>query len=249
MKPARAKHPLRRPLLLALVAVAAVVAWIEGSAWIAAHPQDVPWTRLDLDQPIGRFTGPKLAALGEDPRRCRALLAAAGVADHPALARTGPEPCGYSDGMMLDRDPPFRPAGLVTACPVAAALLLWDRDVVQPAARRHLGTRVTGFDHFGSYSCRRIGGGAEGRFSEHSTADAIDIAAFRLARGPSVSLTRDWNGDGPGSPARAAFLRQVRDGACRLFATTLSPDYNAAHRDHFHLDQASRGAVGGRLCR
>ena len=48
---------------------------------------------------------------------------------------------------------------------------------------------------------------------------------------------------------RAAFLRAVRDGACRLFATTLSPDYNVAHRDHFHFDQAARGAVGGRLCR
>ncbi|MDP1909506.1 MAG: extensin family protein, partial [Hyphomicrobium sp.] len=40
----------------------------------------------------------------------------------------------------------------------------------------------------------------------------------------------------------------VRDGACRLFSTTLSPDYNAAHADHLHFDQASRGAVGGRLC-
>jgi hypothetical protein len=41
----------------------------------------------------------------------------------------------------------------------------------------------------------------------------------------------------------------VRDGACRLFATTLSPDYNAAHADHLHLDQANRGAGGWRACR
>jgi hypothetical protein len=41
----------------------------------------------------------------------------------------------------------------------------------------------------------------------------------------------------------------VRDGACDLFATVLSPDYNAAHRDHFHLDQAARGASGWRGCR
>ena len=44
-------------------------------------------------------------------------------------------------------------------------------------------------------------------------------------------------------------LREVRDGACDLFATTLSPDYNAAHRDHLHLDQAARGARGWRACR
>ena len=133
----------------------------------------------------------------------------------------------------------------MTSCPVAAALALWERDVVQPAARRHLGARVTAFDHAGSYACRRIGGGAEGRFSEHGTADAVDVLGFRLDSRGSVNVLHDWNGD----PARAAFLREVRDGACRLFSTTLSPDYNAAHGDHFHLDQAARGAVGGRLCR
>ncbi|MBU1256939.1 MAG: extensin family protein, partial [Alphaproteobacteria bacterium] len=38
-------------------------------------------------------------------------------------------------------------------------------------------------------------------------------------------------------------------GACDLFSTVLSPDYNKAHRDHFHLDQAERGATGWRACR
>nr|MBA3526869.1 extensin family protein [Sphingomonas sp.] len=47
----------------------------------------------------------------------------------------------------------------------------------------------------------------------------------------------------------AAFLREVRDGACRLFPTVLSPDYNAAHRDHLHLDVANRGTAGWTLCR
>ena len=31
-------------------------------------------------------------------------------------------------------------------------------------------------------------------------------------------------------------LRRVRDGACGWFRAVLSPDYNAAHRDHLHLD-------------
>jgi len=104
---------------------------------------------------------------------------------------------------------------------------------------------VTGVDHAGSYSCRRIGGGSEGRFSEHGTADAIDVIGFRLAGGDTVTVLRDWNGEAK----RAAFLRAVRDGGCRLFSTALSPDYNAAHADHLHFDQASRGAMGGRLCR
>lgn len=28
-----------------------------------------------------------------------------------------------------------------------------------------------------------------------------------------------------------------------------SPDYNAAHRDHLHLDAAERGAMGFTVCR
>jgi len=238
------KRSIKRWLWLALTAVLLVVAVIEGAGYIAAHPQDMPWTQLNLDQPIGHFTGPKLAALGEDPRRCRALLADGGVADRPVPPRAFTPPCGYADGVRLVRESSFRPARLVTACPVAAALHLWDRDVIQPAARRHLGSQVTAIDHAGSYSCRRIDGGSEGAFSEHATADAVDVLGFRLANGGSVSVLRDWNGDS----ARAAFLREVRDGGCRLFSTTLSPDYNAAHADHLHLDQAARGAWGGRLC-
>ena len=60
---------------------------------------------------------------------------------------------------------------------------------------------------------------------------------FRLRDGTRISLVRDWDEAGP----RAAFLRDVRDGACRLFATVLSPDYNEAHRDHFHLEATGRG--------
>jgi len=66
-----------------------------------------------------------------------------------------------------------------------------------------------------------------------------------LSDGRRISVVGDWQGD----DAKARFLRQVRDGACDLFATTLSPDYNAAHRDHLHLDQAARGAMGWRACR
>jgi len=84
-----------------------------------------------------------------------------------------------------------------------------------------------------------------GACSEHATADAVDVAGFVLAGGKRITVVRDWQGD----DAEARFLHEVRDGACRLFATTLSPDYNAAHRDHLHLDQAERGSWGWRACR
>ena len=47
-------------------------------------------------------------------------------------------------------------------------------------------------------------------------------------------------GDWEGGASERSFLREVRDGACPLFATVLSPEYNAAHADHFHFDQAGR---------
>ncbi|MCE3544180.1 extensin family protein, partial [Escherichia coli] len=92
-------------------------------------------------------------------------------------------------------------------------------------------------EHLGSYACRRLYGRAAGNWSEHARANAIDIAGFRLANGTRITVARDWRGQS----AKAAFLRDVRDGACRVYATVLSPDYNVAHRDHLHLDQADRG--------
>ena len=65
-----------------------------------------------------------------------------------------------------------------------------------------------------------------------------------LAGGRTVTVIRNWSSDRAG----AAFLRDVRDGACGLFSTVLSPDYNRAHADHLHVDQAARGEYGGRLC-
>jgi hypothetical protein len=239
---------LRRVKILlatALLAFAGFLAW----GYARNHPEDVPWTRLDLARPVGAFTGRKLAALGSDPGRCRALLARAGIRFVALPARDAGGRCGYDDavrfstGGALALD--WRPAGLGTSCPVAAALALWEWHVVQPAALRRFGVKVAAVEHYGSYSCRRLYGRGEGAWSEHSSANAVDIAAFRLADGRRIAVARDWKGHGP----EARFLHDVRDGACRLFATTLSPDYNAAHRDHLHLDQAERGSLGWRACR
>ena len=112
-----------------------------------------------------------------------------------------------------------------------------------PAATALLGSRITRIEHYGAFSCRRLYGRSEGRWSEHATGNAIDIAAFVLADGRRITVREDWMGEG----ARARFLHRVRDGACRVFGTVLSPDYNAAHSDHLHLDQAARGFGG--VCR
>ncbi|UZK67652.1 extensin-like domain-containing protein [Sphingomonas sp. M1-B02] len=213
------------------------------------RPQDLPWTRLDLGQPIGAFTGRKLAGLTDDYAACRAHLRSAGVRYTMLPAVQSEGQCGYSDVVRFasggSRQIRFSPANLGVSCPVAAALTLWEWNVLQPAAQKHFGARVESVDHLGSYSCRRIYGRTSGDWSEHATADAVDIAGFRLADGTRISVLGDWEKEG----AKAAFLHEVRTGGCKLFSTVLSPDYNAAHRDHLHLDQAKRGEMGGRVCR
>lgn len=240
---------MRALIALAIVAILIALSYTLFRDYVRQHPEEFPWTALDLDDPIGRFTQAKINALTEDPRQCRALLAAADAGDQPAPAIRASADCGFEDGMRLGQagtdDFRFTPQGLVTSCPVAAALLLWERRVVQPAAEQHFGSRVAQVEHAGSYSCRRLYGRSDGPFSEHATADAVDITGFRLADGRSVSVLADWSGE----VAERAFLRQVRDGACDLFATTLSPDYNEAHRDHLHLDHARRGSGGWSMCR
>ncbi|MDF0540854.1 extensin family protein [Sphingobium sp. H39-3-25] len=241
---------LRRVLLVAAVMALAFV----GYAVLRQRPQDLPWTALDLAQPIGLFTGRKLAALTGDRAQCRALLERAGIA-YVAQAPGGEGRCAFADAVRLKPEVggiALAPASVAPSCPVAAALRLWEWQVVQPAAQRIYGQPVKTISHFGSYSCRRIYGRSQGDFSEHATADAIDISAFTLADGRRVAVLKGWRtgkGRESATDKDALFLREVRDGACRLFSTVLSPDYNAAHRDHLHLDQAERGAMGWRACR
>lgn len=241
-------HTVRQAAAAALVAAMLLVAGLFALGLLRGHPEALPWTRLDLAQPIGAFTGRKLAMLGKDAGKCDALLDAAGIG-YRRLAPVVDGQCGYADGVRLTGGAQriaYTPAGLGTSCAVAAALAMWEWNVVQPAAQRYLGADVVGIDHFGSYNCRRIRGTGEGgSWSEHAHANAVDIAGFRLSDGTRITVARDWKGDG----ARATFLHAVRNGACRLFATTLSPDYNAAHHDHLHLDQAMRGGFAWSACR
>ena len=126
------------------------------------------------------------------------------------------------------------------ACPTANAFAGWARFGVDRAARQILGSPVTQIETMGSYACRNIAGSA--RRSAHATAEAVDVAAFILADGRRVSVKEDWDS---GTRAEREFLRVVQRSACKRFGTVLGPEYNAAHRDHFHLE---RGGDSG-FCR
>ena len=233
---------------LALLLVGAMV--VGARSWLAAHPQHDPWAPLDLNDPVGWATERKLTALRDAPLECRAVLERSGI-DFTAYDPAGEGACRRADRTVLsplpDRGLTLRPGAPQATCAVGAGLVLWMEKTVQPAALEHLGSRIVALDHLGTNNCRRIGGGDTGRWSEHATGNAIDIAAFRTEDGETVSILRDWSDDSAES-GKAAFLRAARDGACDIFSTTLSPDYNQAHADHFHLDQAG-GRMGWSACR
>ncbi|MDP3908724.1 extensin family protein [Novosphingobium sp.] len=116
-------------------------------------------------------------------------------------------------------------------CPLAETFAAWARFGVDRAAQQILGSALVKIETMGSFNCRNVAGTE--RRSAHATANAIDISAFVLADGRRISITGNWQA---GSPAERRFLTAVHASACKRFGTVLGPAYNAAHRDHLHLE-------------
>jgi len=131
-------------------------------------------------------------------------------------------------------------------CPVTSAFEGWLYHVVQPAALQAYGAYVNRVTVAASYSCRTRNHKAGAKASEHAFGNAIDISAFTLTDGRTVTVRGGWRG----SQADRAFLRQVHRGACELFTTVIGPDGDRYHTDHFHFDLARHSADGTyRYCR
>jgi len=124
-------------------------------------------------------------------------------------------------------------------CNLAKQVAGWARFGVDRAAQQILGSGLARIETFGTYSCRTVAGTS--RLSGHATANAIDISAFVLQDGRRISVLNHWSG---GTEAERRFLRTVHASACKRFGTTLGPAYNAAHKDHLHLE-----ADGANFCR
>ncbi len=104
--------------------------------------------------------------------------------------------------------------------------------------------------HIGIYNYRCIGGGDPDSGtctpSQHAYARGIDFAAFGLAGSDdTLSLEDDWNittrGDDCPIPSSSDKDRILKELACtmwseRIFSIVLTPNYNAGHRTHFHVD-------------
>lgn len=230
---ARKRDRFRMERRLILVAIV-ITLFFAGYTWLQAHPEHNPSAPLDLRHPVGMATATKLVGLKNNLDECRSVLTRSRV-DYETLPAVDEGACSRPDRTRLTGFP-LSPNSPATTCPVAAVLELWRTKSLEPASLDILGSRVIAIEHLGAYSCRRLYGQNEGAWSEHATGNAIDIAAFLLADGRKITVLGDWDGD----DKEARFLRQLRDDACGVFATVLSPDYNTAHADHFHFDQQDR---------
>lgn len=229
-------------IALAALLLACLILW--AVHWLRDHPGDNPWAPLVLAEKPGWATGRKLSAVRSDVGACKVFLKLSGITDKP-LSPTGVGACRRDDRRILSlSEARLTPRRAETTCAVEAGLAWWLRHGVQPQAEAIYGSRVVRIEHLGTVNCRRIGNGDTGAWSEHATGNGIDVSAFVLGNDRRIEVRRDWKG----RAEDAAFLRAVRDEACRSFATVLSPDYNAAHADHLHLDQARRTA-GWKACR
>lgn len=266
---ARPARTFRRALaVLALVAPmlalgGAGAAWWAG-LWQPPERHD-PWAPLNVELAPNWLTGWKLRRAQQDPALCAQrvahLVSTLGWQAEPLPDRTTGPGCGFDGAWRLDRSSLALGAPVSLACPAVLSLAMWERHTLRAAALRHFDAPVTRLQHYGSYACRNVNHAPDtapgSRRSQHATAQALDVAGFVLAGGRRITVARDWGaapsqdaaGPGASSPvggasASARFLREVRDGACRWFDGTLSPDYNAAHADHLHLE------VGGwQTCR
>jgi len=165
--------------------------------------------------------------------QCLRDLNALGVGYQVAATPAAGGPCAVanpvevaSTGLVWNRP------GLVS-CTMAEAIDRFTVESVEPLARRYLGASVIRLDQIGAYSCRGVvGGGHSGRWSEHASGLAIDIAGFDLEGGGNISVERDWQGSGP----KSAFLHAVALSACNYFSVVLTPESNRFHYNHMHLD-------------
>jgi hypothetical protein len=91
----------------------------------------------------------------------------------------------------------------------------------------------------GYYNCRTISG--TDRLSQHAHGLAIDIYGFVDAHGEDYILERDWEHDTTefgDRKARVLYEIAQRMYEEKIFHNILTPNYNAGHDNHYHLDLA-----------
>lgn len=220
--------------------------WMRRNAlWLSLFPLLALAACGSRERPAGpRDGGAPRASIATVPVRvtaqCLADLRAMNVAYRVLPDKDYGNGCGLSGAVQLvEIGVPVTGLGAVR-CGEARAFSAWIRNAVAPAAWQMLGSELASVQSMGSYACRNVVGTARGggRRSGHAIANAVDFGGVTLKDGRRITVLRDWTSP---DPQVQRFLTTIHGSACRRFGTVLSPAYNAAHRDHLHLEDDRAG--------
>ncbi len=220
----------------------------DGYGCVTAHRANDPDTQVYVCMP-GAET---------ELSDCYYDLAARGVAFEPTLVAdqspsTNPElTCHVEDplyvlspvhGVALVTSSGTETTRVLASCAMAHALTSTIDDVAP--------FDVVALEHMGTYNCRVIAGTST--LSRHAYGDAIDIHGFRFDDGTIYTVVDDWEHDTDDPQSEGGIF--LYDAAHRWFdafiwTIILTPNYNADHDDHFHVDLTPDshylGFTGGR---
>lgn len=226
-------------LAAVILLILAVIPWLEKNL----PPQWNPFTPLQVTDAPTLVTRYKLKKLDRDPAACLTVLK---IAQQQGYMRfTQPTPvsgtCPLPAPVRVENFGDVRlSSSFLASCPLALSTTMFVVQSAKPLAAAELASPLARIDHLGSYACRNIYHRAEGRLSEHATADALDIAGFRLKNGEQINVLKEWSRQQP----QGHWLQQVFRQSCQYYGNSLGPEYNSAHANHFHL-----GMRGFSVCR
>lgn len=185
------------------------------------------------------------------PEGCRDSLKADGVRFTPwplCPSRLASDiMCAAPEGVAITRGAAglrFQPLARVN-CAFALRLKRFEA-IMQEEARNTFKSPVTSIVHLGTYNCRRMAATPDW-VSEHSFANAIDVATFVLKNGRRVEIERDWvRAEKPATTAAAQFLRRLTRRLYdeKVFSVVLTPSFDSHHKNHLHLDGAAYSVDG-----
>jgi len=236
----RVNVPLPKPRPAEAPAAAEAPAVVEPAPSTAAgtHPHAAP---AEAAKPP-ETARPAEAAKPAEPAKPQASACRQALTEDIAIAPSIPDihgagGCGGEDLVRLEaivlpdrRKVAVKPAAILR-CKMASAVVDWVRTDIAPLAER-LGGGISNLDNFDSFECRGRNRVAGAQLSEHGRANALDVRAFGLANGKSISLTdRSVPRD-----LRETVLHSV----CARFSTVLGPGSDWYHEDHIHLDLIER---------
>jgi hypothetical protein len=188
-------------------------------AWSLAARESGDACRKDLET-----AGFKFRALGD---KVQPDKSGCGI-PHPVLVLRGPTGIAY--------DPP-----ITVDCTLARALGAVER-IVQEEATTYLRFSIVRIGNLGGYACRPRNFRKGASLSAHAFGCAVDVSSFHPAKGTAAIVDRDYGE--PKRPSAAqedrrrflhAVFRRLRHEADLTYA--VGPDFNAIHKNHFHLDR------------